>query len=205
MEFVDIDSRSELPAIKEGHRYLDFLGGTKELRCFVIPYDMPRSHFVEKYAHLLDECLVPIYQNNGITVRQDASYPLPGFYILSFSTHFTSFDLIDELTHLRSFLLIRHLRKGMREKLHIPYIHFHYEEKPAKSCNVHYWLMPVTDEGEGIKIIYDLDIRSYLEQFRFQNNRKKILENNQLMREYIESINLLQLDNDFFERNGEGK
>lgn len=200
MKFFDVNDRSELPVLTEGYRYLDFLGGEKELRCFVIPYDMPRSQFIEQYGNFLDECLAPIYQNSGITVMQDASYPLPGFYILSFKEHFSSFDKIDDLTHLRSFLIIRYLRQGMRDALEIPYIHFHYEEKPAKSCNVHYWLMPVQEKNGTTPIIYDLDLRSYLDQFKFQDNKEKIKYYNKKMKEFIARINLINIDNSFVER-----
>jgi len=202
MEFVDVNDRSELLSLPEGYRYLDFLGGEKELRCFVIPYDMPRSQFVDQHGDLLDECLTPIYQNGGIIVRQDASYPLPGFYILSFKKHFPSFDKVDDLTHLRSFLIIRYLRQGMRDVLKIPYIHFHYEEKPAKSCNVHYWLMPVQEQNGNTPIIYDLDIRHYLNQFKFQENKKNIRFYNKKMKEFVESIDLMKIDNFFAKEMG---
>jgi hypothetical protein len=191
VECINIYDRSELPEIENGYRYLDFIGGEKNYQYFIVPYDMPRSEFIMKYSSLLDECLEPIYQKNGIVISQDASYPLPGFYILSYENHFKAIDYLDDITHLRTFFLLKRIREGMRKRLGIEYIHMYHEEKSEKSCNVHYWLMPVQDRDTfKTPIIYDLDIRSYLERFEFSKERETILKYNSLMKKYISEIDL---------------
>lgn len=140
-KYFDVNNLTELPELPKGLRFFDFIGGTKELRCFVATEDMPRNQFIEEYEDSLDACLKPIYKFNGICVKQDASYALPGFYIISPTNHYRSIDEIDEITHLRLFFILREIRKAMREVLQIEHIHLYYEEKKSKSCNVHYWYM----------------------------------------------------------------
>jgi len=201
MIYEDVNHRSELPIPPEGFRYLDFIGGERELRCFLVPFDMPRAQFVEECESLLDLSLQPIYKNKGICVRQDASFPIPGFYILSFLKHYRSLDEIDEVTSLRLFLILREIRKGMRTALNIPFIHLYYEEKPAKSCNVHYWLLPINVEGgEKHPIIYDLKLKEYLQKFIFSEKKEKILDYNEKMRAYLSSRQLREKDDALGER-----
>jgi len=197
MQHVDVYSVSELPSAEKGCRYLDFLGGTKNLRCFLVPYDMPRCEFFSRYSVLLDETMQPIYEKDGILVRQDASFALPGFYVLSYTKYFNSFDKLDDIIYMRSFFLIKKIRYGMRDRLNIPFIHMYYEEKTEKSCNVHYWLMPIlTDNSQHTPIIYDIEIKKYLSRFSFQNEKKSILLYNNVMKDYIKEINLNQQDDD---------
>jgi len=196
MKYFDVIDRSELPPPSEGFRYLDFIGGTKEIRCFLVPFDLPRAQFVKDNEILLDTALHAIYSNEGICIRQDASFALPGFYILSFLRHYSAIDAIDEITNLRLFFLLREIRKGMRNVLDIPFIHIYYEEKPAKSCNVHYWMLPINTGGqEKHPIIYDLKIKEYLNKFKFSKEREKIINFNEKMRQYIKEIKLLEKDN----------
>src|SRR5262249_47396322 len=144
VEYLDVETKAELPPPPPaGFRYLDFLGGGKELRGFLVPHDMPPSPLMREHAGQLHQGLPPLYQHNGICVRQDASYALPAFYIVSLDAHYSAMDRMDDLTHLRVALVLRELRAGMRQALGIEYIHLHYEEKPDPSCNVHYWVMPV--------------------------------------------------------------
>lgn len=195
MKFVDVASRSEMPPAPPGYRYLDFLGGQKGLRCFLVPHDMPRYRFMEEYPEQLDSTLTPIYNNNGICVRQDASYALPGFYVASLTDHYPALDVMDETTHLRVSLVIHELRKGMRQKLGVEYIHLHYEEKPDPSCNVHYWVMPVADPETGATtVIMRLNIRDYLARFRFPEQKETICRYNETMFDYFKKVQLARRD-----------
>jgi hypothetical protein len=201
VEYIDVETRADLPPAPPGLRYLDFLGGNKELRCFLVPQGMPRCHFMSKHADLLDEALHPVYQHNGICVRQDASYPLPGFYIVSLDRQYSAMDHMDEVTHLRVALVLRELRSGVREGLGIEYIHLHYEEKPDPSCNVHYWVMPVLDrQTQTTTVILRLDIRKYLNGFRFREERKDICANNEKMRGHFRTTELAARDDDLVSR-----
>ena len=193
-KYYDVNDVSELPPLPEQFRYFDFIGGTKEFRCFVVSRDLARSKFMEQNKELFDESLRPLYENKGIIVKQDASFALPGFYIVSFSKQYRSLDEIDEVTFLRAQLILREIRKGMRERLGIQYTHVYYEEKNALSQNVHYWIVPI--DIENCPRLYKMDIKKYLDQFLFSQNREKIIRNNALLQAYIHEIDLLKKDND---------
>jgi len=199
MEYFDVSKMEDLPAPPQGFRYFDFIGGSKELRCFLVHEDTPRGLFIEENEHLLDPCLQPIFKNNGICVRQDPSFPTPGFYIVSPTRNFRFFDEIDEVTHLRMSHVIREIRKGMREALGIQYIYLYYEEKAKKSNNVHYWLVPLYHIDSRTRI-YNFKVKEYLEKFVFSDERKKILDFNQKMRNYLEKVKLLEKDQKLLER-----
>jgi hypothetical protein len=201
VEYIDVEAKTELGPAPTGFRYLDFLGGDKELRCFLVPHDMPRCHFMSEHADLLDEALNPVYAHHGICVRQDSSYALPGFYIVSLDEQYTAMDRMDEVTHLRGALVLRALRAGMRTSLGIGYVHLHYEEKPDESCNVHYWVMPVLDRvTQTTTVILRLDIRKYLSAFRFRVERAEICDNNEKVREYFRTIGLAARDDELTSR-----
>jgi hypothetical protein len=156
---------------------------------------------MREHADQLDQALQPVYQHNGICIRQDASYALPAFYIVSLDEHYNAMDRMDDLTHLRAALVLRELRAGMRQVLGIEYIHLHYEEKPDPSCNVHYWLMPVRDRQTGATApIMRLDIRRYLNSFRFRDEREAICANNATMRQHLRQTGLVRRDDDLVAR-----
>lgn len=191
MKYVDVNDRSEIPQAPSGWRYLDFLGGSTGLRAYLVPEGLPRLDFVREHAALLDPVLAPIYECEGISVRQDASYALPGFYILSFDRHYRSLDEIDTVTHLRSTFLIREVRLAMREAIDVQYVHIHYEEKPSESCNVHYWLMPVRDpDTNESPPITRLNIKEYLRRFKFPEERPRMLAYNEAMVRHFEATGL---------------
>ena len=194
MEYFDVDSLKELPPLQKGMRYFDFLGGTRFLRCYVVPESMPRPVFIDKNEALLDESMHPIYKNQGISVRQDSSHPVPGFYIVSATKFFKSMDSMDEQTHLRLFMVLREVRKAMREVIKLPYVHLYYEEREAQGSNVHYWLLPIMDINENPRI-YNFDIKKYLDSFPFEGARDRIIALNHKMRSHLAETRLVEKDN----------
>ncbi len=198
IKYIDIFDKKELPELVEGYRYLDFIGGTKNYRYFIVPFNTPRCELLKNNINLLDACLIPIYEKEGVVIRQDPSYPLPGFYILSYEKQYSAFDLIDLMTHLRTSFLLHYIRKGMRKHLNIKYIHLYYDEQIQKSYNVHYWLLPVQEKNsKNVKKIYDLELKKYLEKFEYQTEKDIILKYNDIMRKYIKNIKLEELDSNF--------
>jgi len=193
--FIDVSSRAELPASPPGFRYLDFLGGDKEQRCFLVPEAMPRLEFMQKHAELLHPALEPIYHRRGICVRQDASYAVPGFYILGLDRQYSSFDAMDSVLHLRAAFVMREVRRAMRSAVRVQHIHLHYEEKPRPSCNVHYWLLPIWPEAsERQDVIMRLDLRRYFQKFRFAEQKERIVEANQAVREELDQQSVATRD-----------
>jgi len=161
---------------------------------------MPRIEFVTEHEDRLDDTLRPIYRSPVVMVRQDASYALPGFYVVSPTSHFRALDELDELSHLRLQLVIRHVRAAMRKVLGVREIHLHYEEKPDLSTNVHYWLVPMRyDVAVPGDVLARLDIKTYLSQFRFAEERANILSANERMRDWLAGGPLLRLEQELAE------
>jgi hypothetical protein len=156
-----------------------------------VPEEMPRARFMREHAHVLDDCLRPIYDCGGVTIGQDTAYALPGFYIIGLHDQVRALDYLDSGLHQRISLILMELRKGMRSVLNIDYVHVYYQEKPDESCSVHWWVMPVNkDEERRVPRIVDLDVRNYLSQFRFSEERETILKFNQRMVDYFNDIGL---------------
>lgn len=193
LDVRDVKNLDDLPETDENHRYFDFIHG-EGFRCFLVHKDTPRGLFMEKYEDELDECLKPIYKNQGICTRQDGSYGVPGFYIISPTENFHSMDHMDDLTFMRMQNLIKKIRAGMREVLGINFVHIYYEEKDKKSCNVHIWILPIFDIKKHPRI-YNFDLMSYLDSFGFKENRQKILEYNTKLRDWLTKENFLDYDN----------
>lgn len=197
MDHFDVDAKTELPAPPAGWRYLDFLGGTRELRCFLVREDVPRNRFMAEHPELLDEALAPIYHHRGISIRQDASYAVPGFYILSLDGHVPALDDIDPPTYLRLTFLLRETRAAMRAELGIEHIHVHYEEKPTGSCNVHFWLLPAAERGTGrVRPITRLDIKAHVTSYRFSEERDTLRAHNVRMRQRFAAVRLRERDDE---------
>ncbi len=195
IEYLDVADLSELPAPPEDLRFLDFMGEPKGYRCFLVSTYMPRGEFLERHEDLLDERLKPIYQNAGITVRQDSTYPIPGFYIVHPKTCERSLDEMEEVDHLRTAFIIREIRRGMREVLGIEHIHMYYEEKRRRAYDIHYWLLPIYNYDIRQHHIGQLPLRSYLNSFKFAEEKEKILTFNNRLKSYLADTNLLARDN----------
>jgi diadenosine tetraphosphate (Ap4A) HIT family hydrolase len=193
-KFFDIANASELPPLPEGYRYFDCIGGTQEKRYFLAPKDIPRTYFFKNYEHLLDECLFPIYNHNGICVRQDSSFPIPGFYIVSPVEHYTSLDQMDLILNNRLFLILHEIRKGMRERLGIKLTILIYEEKPKKSCCVHFLLLPIYSDSYSSSESFNFYNYLLSYEFSYRKYRNDILAYNQKMKDYIKQIKLQELD-----------
>jgi len=194
MKYIDVNSLDELPELPQDQRYFDTIGGSKNFRCFIAPKDYPRNIFLLENEHLLDKCLSPIYKNNGITVRQDTSCPLPGFYIVAPDKHYKSLDEIPIIDYIRLMFIIYNIRKGLRSIMHIDYAYLLYEEKENPSCNVHFWILPITDIKKYPRM-YKFDIKQYMDTFELKNNHGKIINTNMKMISYLESEKIIEKDN----------
>lgn len=181
--YIDVDAKADLPDPPAGHRYLEFIGGERELRCFLVPHAMPRSDFMHDQMAQLDEALVPVYEHGDVVVRQDCSYALPGFYIVGYGTRYPAFDVVPISRHLELAAVMYEVRRAMRTDLGIEHIHLHYEEKDEPSCSVHYWLMPIQSRrGHKDTLLTHLELHGYLRRFRFRETRERILDCNARIR-----------------------
>lgn len=184
-EYIDVNSLEELPELDNEYRYLDFLGGTKQYRCYIVSKDLPRCVFMEKYREKLDKILLPIYMDEDICISQDASYALPGFYIISLRNHYRNITELNYELFEKINFWVYEIRKAMKEVLNIEYVNVYYEEKTSKSANVHYWLMPVKTQEKIAPKLHYLYLKEYLEQFKLTENRKQIEDYNVKVKKYI--------------------
>lgn len=185
LEYIDVNNLEELPKLDDEYRYLDFLGGTKQFRCYIVSKDMPRCLFMEEYRDKLDKILFPVYMDEDICISQDASYALPGFYIISLRKHYRNIIELDYDLYKKINFWIYEIRKAMKESLEIDYVNVYYEEKSSGSANVHYWLMPVKTKDKMAPKLHYLYLKDYLEQFKLCDNRNQIEEYNSKIKKYI--------------------
>lgn len=190
--FIDVMQRSEVPPPPKGLRYFDMIGGTKNIRMFLAPEHMLRAEFMRQNEHALDEGLKPIFACEGITVRQDMAYAVPGFYIISPTASYSSIDEMPILEQLRLANVKYWVRKGMRETLGIEHVHVYYEE-PEGIRHSHEWILPIFNITAA-KRIYDLNVNDYLESYRFSEQRGTIMDYNTRMRQYLVDIQLVDRD-----------
>lgn len=189
IDFIDVDDLRELPKAPSGLRYLDFIGGSKELRCFLLPITFSRAEFLKKYETILDECLVPILSWDGIVVRQDTSFAMPGFYIAGLPEEYRFIDDLEEQKSCQLAKVFLKVRRAMRECLNVEQLHFRCEEKPA--CALHYWFLPIGAKFVPQSIIDSGLVRDYLSRFTFSKNKAAIQNANTLMRNALTRQNLI--------------
>ena len=180
-------------------KYYEFLNGLR----------LPRSEYktrgicMEESAHLLPEHLNPIIENDFISVRQDAEFPVPAFYIIGVKKQVESIADLDEKTAAIIGALTHIMRKAMREVLHIHRVNIYLEEK-LKEPHYHKWLLPMWDD---VLKKYDLEpriwesnIMKYIKLFKFEEEGDKILEFNNKMKKYLKE-NYLDDPNSLLFRN----
>ena len=200
IKYYDADDLNELPKLDKTKRYLEFLGGTKKYRCFIVDRDMPRCDFYKNHLELLEEFLYPIYKNRGILVAQDNTFPLPGFYILSYDKKYNSVDEIPESLSIRTSFLLSKIRKLMRTKLNIQFVNIYYEEKNLESNNVHYWILPKNNDVNCLKKLYEFDLKKYLYQADYKKNKDKIIEYNQIIKKALVDENYSRVDDELYNK-----
>ena len=125
-KYIDVNTLKELPKLSEEKRYLEFLGGTKQYRCYIVDKDLPRCDFYKNNSELVSEFLKPVYKNHGIVVAQDNTFPIPGFYIISYEKQYNSIDELPNSLAIRTTGLIQEIRKIMRDKLNIKYVNIYF-------------------------------------------------------------------------------
>ncbi len=197
MDYLDVNNLDELPELPIDKRYFDTIGGSKNYRCFIAPIDYPRNKFLLEHESYLDKCLTPIYKNRGIIIRQDNSFPIPGFYIVSPETYYRSLDKIPLNEYMRLMFLIHQTRKGLRDICKVEYSHLIYEEKDNAGCNVHFWILPITDIKKYPRM-YKFDIKQYMDSFNVTENYDTIIKFNNSMIGYFKKINLFERDCDIY-------
>src|SRR5205807_458107 len=136
-----------------------------------------RGCFMNENEHLLPEILDPVIDGAGITVGQDAEWPVPGFMVVAVREHIGSMGEFDLDTVRRIGLVTHAVRKGMSEQLGLATVHMYQEEKRERP-HFHFWLLPLWPDvltRTGINPrIYDSNIAEYLTWFSFNQEKERI-------------------------------
>lgn len=166
--------------------YYEFLNGLK------VPRSQYRTRgiFLNECSHLLPPHIQPILENETITVRQDAEFPVPAFYIIGIREPVASIADVSEETAALLGTVTHIIRKGMKEVLGINRVNIYLEEK-LKNPHYHTWLLPMWEEVlQKNRIeprIWESNIMTYIKLFRFEEEGDRILQYNDLMRTYLKT------------------
>lgn len=202
--YIDIDTFREFQELPTptGWYWCEFYGGSKEYRCFLLPGHLRRAEIfqIKKYNQLLDESVEPIYQGNGLYVRQDPSHAMPGFYIVSPDKGFQSIDMLELILYMQMRLVDYEVGMAMQAVLGISKIFRVNEERKVAHQNVHTWLLPLTwlDTAPSILDVNTLDYMLTFSSWR--QHKDSIIGANKLMRHYLESRGVTKRFDSFFLR-----
>lgn len=200
IDYIDVNNLGELPIISSGKRYLEFLGGTKKYRCFIVDVNYSRCKFYKEYLEYIDIALHPIYKNRGIVVAQDNTFPIPGFYIISYDTQYKNITELPESLIIRTSHIIKCIRKIMNEKLGIKFVNIYYEEKSTDSANVHYWIMPKYEKLDLKEKLYEINMQEYLNSFDFRKTKNDIIKYNNIIKTELIKINYKKFDDKLYNK-----
>ena len=200
IDYIDVYDIEKLPKLQTNKRYLEFLGGTKNYRCFIVENNYPRCDFYKEHLELIDKVLHPVYQNRGIVVTQDNTFPIPGFYIISYDKQYKNITDVPESLIIRTSYIIKIIRKIMSDKLKIEFVNIYYEEKNTESANVRYWIMPKSEKINLSEKLYETNMKEYLNSFDFIETKKEILKYNNIVRKELIKINYKKFDDELYNK-----
>ena len=201
--YYDVNTLEELPILKDKtKRYLEFIGGSKELRVFEVPNDMTRGEFCKEHSNKIENDLFkPIYENKGIKITPDMSYAVPGFYVISYTGYIHHNDEASDNLMIRTALIIKYLRKALRECLGIECCNLYSDEKKKRSNSLHFWFVPKYEKflknGLDHKLM-DMNLNEYLKNFKYSEYKELILEANKKIEEYFIKNNIKEKDDNIY-------
>lgn len=179
---IDVYHPEELPNPPKHMKYFICIGGEKDYQGFLAEDTLSRGEFLDKYREFLDPCLSIIYEDDLIEVRQDAFYPVPGFYIVSYKKRNKKriCDLsYDEYEHGMS--VAGTIKNILFKSFSIQETFIYYEEHLLKPSSVHIWVLPIHSLLRSRPAILSEDIWQYLDSFRFSDNKARIIEMNSVV------------------------
>jgi diadenosine tetraphosphate (Ap4A) HIT family hydrolase len=172
-------------------RTLNFLDGTQ----FIVDEEVCRGCFMNNPENKLPELLEPILEDRSISVRQDAEWSVPGFYIIGIREHCGSFGDLDLQAVQRISMVMHYVRKAMKEALNIEVVHIIQEEKLI-NAHLHIWLLPLWPQIiatlEHSPRICASNIMEYIELFSFEQEKERIQKCNAEMKIYLRNIKALE-------------
>lgn len=168
----------------KGKRWVKFLNGQK----WIVGENDCRGCFMAKNEKLMPKELEILYDTPTLTVRQDAEWPIPGFYIVAAKKHVESladFKLNEAEEILR---VVYWVRRGMREALGIKKVQIYHEEKLVRP-HFHIWLLPlwpqILKKHRIAPKIYEGNIKTYIDLFDYEHTKVKIFKSNSKIKSYL--------------------
>lgn len=166
-------------------RELKFIDGSR----YIVDEHECRGCFMNKNEVEMPECISPIYEKNGVVIRQDAEWPIPAFYIISIRDHIGSIADLDMKLCYEIIKMTKIVRMGLRDLFEINNAQIYHEEK-INAPHFHLWLLPLWNEeikkNNLYPKIYESNVKKYIDLFDYDSNKNKIIECNYKMKEYIE-------------------
>lgn len=156
--------------------------------------------FIKNNEEKIWSHIKPVYKDKLISIRQDAEWPVPWFYVVSINEHIWSIADIPDKIVARLWIAVKYLRIALRDVLLIGKTQIYQEERIINS-HYHIRVLPLRDNvvkesfnGNNPKI-YDNNIVDYINKFSFEENNQKILEYNEKIKEYL--INIIDINEKF--------
>lgn len=188
-EKIEVYSLDELPVLQDGLKYFPCIGGTKNFECFLESKNLSRAAFMEKYLSKLDKCHIPIYEDENITIRQDAQIAIPGFYIVAPRKVYKNISQMELDTYERCLYFVSLVKKELKENFGIERVYMYYDEHYIKPSSTHFWVMPIYDkvikENDLNATILSKDIWKYQDLFEFSKTKEDIYKINEGMRKKL--------------------
>ncbi len=200
INYIDVDKLSDLPEISSEKKYLEFLGGLRRYRCFIVNKNYSRYDFYNEHLDLIDKSLYPIYKNREISVVQNNTFAIPSFYIIIYGKPYKNITELPESLMIRTNNIIKCIRKIMLEKLKIKFVNIYYEEINSKSSNVCCCIMPKYEKRDLTKKIYEIDIKKYLESFDIYKTKKEIIKCNNEIKKELLKIDYKKFDDELYNK-----
>ena len=186
---IEVYSLSELPKFQEDLKYFACIGGNKNFECFLESNKLSRANFMKKYLDKLDECHIPIYEDEDIIVRQDAQIAIPGFYIVATQNIYKNITQMEIDMYQRCLYFVSLVRQKLKDNFGIERVYMYYDEHYKKPSSTHFWVMPIYEkvvkENNLNATILTNDIWRYQELFEFCKTKDAIYEINNTMRKVL--------------------
>lgn len=198
IEYIDIDDLDRLPNIPSNKKYLEFIGGTKKYRCFIVDNSYSRWDFYDEHLEFIDKAFYPIYKNRDILIAQDNIFAVPALYRISYNKQYNNITELSDSLIIRTNNLIKYIRKIMMEQLNIKYVNIYYEE--SHLFNFNFWIIPNYESININKKMYDINMKKHFKDFNIVETRKKIIDLNNKIRKELAKINYKKIDDELYNK-----
>ena len=191
LKVYEVDDVLEQVPFGKGERRFDCLGGSKNFQVFIGSNKMSRTEFLNKYKSQLDKCIIPVYEDEDITISQDSRFALPGFYIIATKKIQRTIVELDISTYMKCVFYQYSISEILEKEFGIK-SHLYYEEHNKKSASTHFWVVPLYEnliQSNNFNASIDsVDIWKYLDAVRYKDVKDKIIKLNKFFSSRLKEI-----------------